>query len=156
DISGEERGPYTELLRYVVTNLVRGGNQTTGVDTDTDEQIRTIVDSILDWRDCDKDALPNGAEDDYYISLPRPHRANNHYFDSTEGLLQVRGVTPEIFFGHDDQPGLVDVFSPYPRGKEPFIINSGQITREVLRALVPALTLADAEDRIAQREEDPE
>src|SRR6185503_19933159 len=75
EFSGEENGIYMELIKYVVTNLVRGGNQTTGVDNDTDEQIRTIVDSILDWRDCDKEARLNGAEDDYYLGLPRPHRA---------------------------------------------------------------------------------
>ena len=153
--SGEENGIYTELLKYVVTNLVRGGNQTTGVDNDTDEQIRTIVDSILDWRDCDHEQRLNGAEDDYYGGLSRPYGAKDNFFDSTEELLQIKGVTPEIFFGHDDSPGLIDVFSPYPRGKE-LVINSGQITAQVVRALVPAFTLSDAQEFVEGRNEDPD
>ena len=58
-----------------MTNLVRGGNKTEGMDTRAAANIDEIVDSILDWRDCDSDAQMNGAEDDYYMGLPRPHRA---------------------------------------------------------------------------------
>jgi general secretion pathway protein K len=155
EFNGEEKGLYQELIRFVVTNLVRGGNQTTGVDKDTSAQIDQIVDSIIDWRDCDKDAMPNGAEDDYYLGLARPHRAKNGFFDSPDELMQVRGVTPEVFYGHDDSPGFVDVFSPYPRGKE-LIINAGQITAQVVRALVPSMTISDAQDFVAGRGEDPE
>jgi type II secretory pathway component PulK len=155
EFAGEENGTYMELVKYVVTNLVRGGNQTTGVDNETDEQIRTIVDSILDWRDCDKEARLNGAEDDYYLGLSRPHRAKNGFFDSPDELMQVRGVTPDVFFGHDDSPGMIDVFTPYPRGKD-LVINAGQITAEAVRALVPAFTLSDAQEFVAGRGEDPD
>jgi type II secretory pathway component PulK len=156
EISEEDDSAYVELLRYVVTNVVRGGNQTTGVDKDTEQQISTIVDSILDWRDCDKEARLNGAEDDYYLGLARSHRAKNGFFDSPEELLQVRGVTPDIFYGQNGMPGLVDVFSPYPRGKE-LEINAGQVTAEVVRVLVSSVTtMAEAEDFLAQRETDPE
>lgn len=155
EFSGEEKGLYQELVRFVITNLVRGGNQTTGVDKDTSAQIDTIVDSIVDWRDCDKETMPNGAEDDYYMGLARPHRAKNGFFDSPDELLQVRGVTPDVFYGHDDSPGLLEVFSPYPRGKE-LVINAGQITAQVVRALVPSLSLADAQDFVAGRGQDPE
>jgi type II secretory pathway component PulK len=99
--------------------------------------------------------MPNGAEDDYHLGLSRPHRAKNGFFDSPDELLQVRGVTPDVFYGHDDSPGLVDVFSPYPRGKE-LVINAAQITPQVVRALVPAMSLADAEDFLAGRNDDPE
>jgi len=155
EFSGEANSVYEKLVESAVRNIVRGGNDTTGVDNKTDEQIRTIVDSILDWRDCDKEARINGAEDDYYLGLSRPHRAKNGFFDSPEELLQVRGVTPDVFYGHDDSPGLIDVFTPYPRGKE-FVINAGQITAETVRALVPGFTLADAQALVAGRAEDPE
>jgi general secretion pathway protein K len=40
----------------------------------------------------------NGAEDDYYRSLPEPYECRDGDFESVEELLLVRGVTREIFF----------------------------------------------------------
>ena len=59
----------------------------------------TIVDSILDWRDPDHDHRLNGAEDDYYKSLPEPYEARDGNFVVTEELLLVKGVTEEVFYG---------------------------------------------------------
>ena len=152
----ERKGTFKLLLTYVITNLVRGGNQATGVDRDTDKTIRTIVDSIIDWRDCDNTKeSDDGAESEYYLGLAHPHRAKNGYFDSLEELLQVRGVTPEIFYGHDDVPGLVDVFSIYPKGKD-LVINAGQLTPEVVRVLVPSFSQSDATDFLSSRDDDPQ
>jgi general secretion pathway protein K len=67
-----------------------------------------IVDSIMDWRDEDNLHRINGAEDDYYLSLPKPYKCKNGDFTSIEELLLVRGVTPEIFYG-----GLKDMVSVY-------------------------------------------
>jgi general secretion pathway protein K len=67
-----------------------------------------IVDSIMDWRDKDSLRLPNGAEDDYYLSLPQPYKSKNGDFTSIEELLLVRGVTPGIFYG-----GLKDMVAVY-------------------------------------------
>ena len=153
DLSGDEGTMYRELVKFVITNLVRGGNQTTGVDKDTEHQISEIVDSIIDWRDCDDEAQLNGAESDYYLGLARPHRAKNGFFDSPEELLQIRGVTPDIFYGNAESPGLVDVFSPYPRGKE-LIINAGQITWPVMRALAPGYE--DSEEEFEKWKANPE
>ena len=80
----EDTTLFTEILRHVVTNLVRGGNQTTGVDKDTEKDIETIVDSILDWRDCDDEERLNGAESKYYGGLPRPYSAKNGFFDAVD------------------------------------------------------------------------
>ena len=64
---------------------------------DSDKDV--IVDSILDWRDKDRNHRISGAEDDYYDSLPEPYECKDGDFDSIEELLLVRGVTPEIFYG---------------------------------------------------------
>ena len=65
-----------------------------------------IVDSILDWRDADKLHRINGAEDDYYMSLPNPYKSKNGRFDTVEELLLVRGVTRDYFYGHPEKmPG---------------------------------------------------
>lgn len=63
-----------------------------------------IADSILDWRDKDNLHRLNGAEDDYYQSLPEPYECKDGDFDSIEELLLVKGMTPEIFYG-----GLKDI-----------------------------------------------
>jgi general secretion pathway protein K len=73
---------------------------------DTDKKI--IVDSIMDWRDQDSFHRANGAEDDYYLSLPQPYKCKNGDFTSIEELLLVRGVTPKIFYG-----GLKDMVTIY-------------------------------------------
>lgn len=64
-----------------------------------EEQVNIIVDSIQDWRDEDNAHRLNGAEDDYYRSLPEPYECRDGDFESVEELLLVRGVTREIFFG---------------------------------------------------------
>lgn len=68
-----------------------------------------IVDSIMDWRDKDSLHRPNGAEDDYYLSLPQPYKSKNGDFTSIEELLFVRGVTPGIFY----DGGLKDMVAVY-------------------------------------------
>jgi len=62
-----------------------------------------IVDSIMDWRDVDDAHRPNGAEDDYYQSLPLPYKAKNNRMETVEELLLVRGVTPEYYYGHPER-----------------------------------------------------
>jgi general secretion pathway protein K len=73
---------------------------------DTDKDI--IVDSILDWRDKNNFHRINGAENDYYLSLPDPYQCKNGDFDSVEELLLVRGVTLENFYG-----GFKDMLTIY-------------------------------------------
>jgi general secretion pathway protein K len=73
---------------------------------DADKNI--IVDSIIDWRDKDNLHRLNGAENDYYLSLPEPYKCKNGDFTSIEELLLVRGVTPKIFYG-----GLKDMVAVY-------------------------------------------
>ena len=100
-----------QLLRRVVKYFVEVG-----------EQRDIIVDSILDWRDPDDFHRMNGAENDYYRSLPEPYDCKNADFDSVEELSLVRGITPELFYGRkiksdDGQEipaiGLKDVFTVF-------------------------------------------
>ncbi|MFN2375455.1 MAG: general secretion pathway protein GspK [Candidatus Binatia bacterium] len=97
-----------------------------------DDDAETIADSILDWRDEDDLHGPNGAETDYYESLPRPYRAKNAGFDSVEELLLVRGVTQDIFYGRDGFPGLVEIFSVFNQTRT---INLRSVTPAVMQAL---------------------
>lgn len=58
-----------------------------------------IVDAILDWRDADDLHRLNGAESDYYQTLPLPYNSKNGNFDTVDELLFVKGITPEIYHG---------------------------------------------------------
>jgi general secretion pathway protein K len=97
-----------------------------------------IVDSIQDWRDPNDEHRLNGAEsDDYYLKLPVPYRARNANLESVSELLQIRGITPEIFYGHERGAGLADAVTVRSVGQ----ININTTSPLVLRAL----GLSDAE-----------
>ena len=60
------------------------------------------IDVILDWLDADDDPRPDGAENDYYQGLEVPFECKNGPMDSIEELLLLPGITPEVFFGDDE------------------------------------------------------
>lgn len=76
-----------------------------------DKQQRDVInDSIQDWRDADEIHRLNGAEsEDYYLRLPVPYRSRNGDLQDTAELLQIRGVTRELYFGTPGNPGLRDL-----------------------------------------------
>lgn len=65
-----------------------------------------ITDSVQDWRDADELHRLHGAESDFYLALPVPYRARNGSIQDAAELLQIRGVTPELYAGAGDRPGL--------------------------------------------------
>jgi general secretion pathway protein K len=75
-----------------------------------DKSVRDVInDSIQDWLDANDEHRLNGAEsDDTYLKLEVPYRAHNAKMESIRELLQIKGITPELFYGTDNQPGLVD------------------------------------------------
>ncbi len=80
------------------------------------QQRDTINDSVEDWRDANDTRRLNGVESDDYLQLPLPYRARNANPQDVAELLQVKGVTPELYYGSGDQPGLVDLVSVRGRG----------------------------------------
>jgi general secretion pathway protein K len=80
--------------------------QCLGVDKNSRDPITA---SILDWIDTNEEHRLSGAEsDDYYLTLPTPYRARNGPIESIAELLQVKGVTPALFHGTPQQPGLAE------------------------------------------------
>jgi type II secretory pathway component PulK len=68
-----------------------------------------IVDAVLDALDSDDDRRPGGAELGDYESLGLYDAIPNGPFDSIDQLLQVVGVSPELFYGEDaNRNGLLD------------------------------------------------
>lgn len=107
-----------------------------------------IVDSIQDWRDANEEHRLNGAESDYYMKLPVPYRAHNGNFESIAELLQVKGVTPALFKGTPERPGLSDLLTVRARS-----ININTASKTVLTAL--GLSEAEIIEIEATRRETP-
>jgi general secretion pathway protein K len=73
------------------------------------DPVNTIVNSLKDWLDSgDDDAITGltGAESDYYQDLDPPYACRNGPFTYLSEMLQVKGVTPELFYGRQDVPGI--------------------------------------------------
>lgn len=61
-----------------------------------------VATAIIDWR-------TQGSLEAYYRTIAYPYVARKGPFQSPGELLLVQGVTPEMYFGTDKKPGLVDL-----------------------------------------------
>jgi len=62
--------------------------------------------SIMDWYDEDSNVERDGAEDEYYLSLPDPYYCKNAPFETVEELLMVREVFRDMLYGDGTGPPL--------------------------------------------------
>jgi general secretion pathway protein K len=106
-----------------------------------DEDADTIVDSILDWKDADDLRRLNGAESDYYQSLPTPYKAKDANFDTLEELLLVKGVTSEILYGNNERRGIIDFLTV---NSKMGAVSINAAPKEILTA-IPGITPAIAD-----------
>jgi general secretion pathway protein K len=91
-----------------------------------------INDSLQDWRDANEEHRLNGAEsDDTYLQRPLPYRSKNANLDSITELLQIKGMTPAVFYGAEDKPGLVAFVTAKSTGQ----VNLNTAPCVVLKAL---------------------
>jgi general secretion pathway protein K len=104
-------------------------------------EIPAISSAILDWIDPDENTHLNGAESDYYQTLDPPYYAKNKPIDDLLELLQVRGITPDMYWGsastnhtpagarHVDRHGRLTEQPSYPVGLEEIFtpLSSGKI-----------------------------
>jgi general secretion pathway protein K len=91
-----------------------------------------INDSLQDWRDANEEHRLNGAEsEDTYLQRPLPYRSKNANLDSITELLQIKGVTPALFQGTADKPGL----AAFVTAKTPGQVNLNTAPCMVLKAL---------------------
>ncbi|MDX1707305.1 MAG: general secretion pathway protein GspK [Desulfobacterales bacterium] len=86
------------------------------VETPEDSQPPAIINSLKDWLDSgDDDAITglSGAESAYYQDLSPSYRSRNGPVADIYDLLLVKGITPEIFYGNPDKPGMIDALTVY-------------------------------------------
>jgi general secretion pathway protein K len=131
----------SDILRNLLKNL--GGQE---------EEVNTIVDSLLDWKDADDLHHLSGAESDYYMSLPNPYKAKDANFDTVEELLLVKGMTSEILYGNGEKKGIIDYLTVNSNSKM-IKINVNAAPKEVLMA-IPGITPEIADGIISYREHD--
>src|SRR6267378_118360 len=107
--------------------------------------------SIQDWKDPDSMSRLNGAEsEDYYLRLPLPYRARTGQIQDVRELLQIRGVTREVYGGGTaGRPGLVDLTTAVGRDT----VNMNTVAVPVLKAL--GLSNAEISDITQARVRDP-
>lgn len=110
------------------------------------EDVESVGDSILDWRDDDDLPRANGAEFPYYGSLPEPLKPRNGKLSAVDELLSVKGVTPELYGRF-----LSKVFTVHSNSPS---VDVNQAPVEVLR-LLPGITTEAAEAIVAFRRENP-
>jgi len=68
-----------------------------------------IVNSVKDWLDSgDDDATTglSGAESPYYEDLDPPYASRNGPIPELSELLLIKGITPELYYGSSETPGL--------------------------------------------------
>jgi DNA uptake protein ComE-like DNA-binding protein len=75
-----------------------------------------VADAILDWLDQDGQPRENGAEEEVYSQLTPPYAPRNGPIPDLDELLLVRGVTPELLYGLDQNRNFFVEASEMPRG----------------------------------------
>jgi general secretion pathway protein K len=85
-------------------------------ETPEDSQPPAIINSLKDWLDSgDDDAITglSGAESAYYQDLSPPYSSRNGPMADIHDLLRVKGITPEMFYGSSEKPGLAEALTVY-------------------------------------------
>jgi general secretion pathway protein K len=106
---------------------------------DVDRRLRDVIkDALSDWKDGDDQFRTGGAEsEDTYLKLPMPYRARNGNLQDVRELLQIKGVTPELYGGTPERPGLAAFVTAHGRNS----VNINTAPAPVLKAM----GLADAQ-----------
>jgi general secretion pathway protein K len=85
-------------------------------ETPEDSQPPAIINSLKDWLDSgDDDAITglSGAESTYYQDLSPAYPCRNGPIADINDLLLVKGITPELFYGSTETPGVADALTVY-------------------------------------------
>lgn len=76
-----------------------------------EDRSTAMFDALRDWVDGDDLHRAEGAENDYYTALFPPYQCKNGPIESLEELLLIKDITPDLYYGTDEHPGLVDYLS---------------------------------------------
>lgn len=111
-----------------------------------DSEPVAIINSVKDWLDSgDDEAITglSGAESDYYKDLDPPYACRNGPIPDLDELLLIKGITPELYHGNEETPGLSQSMTIHGVAGSGFAFNfPGRININtadfpVLMALIP-------------------
>jgi len=108
----------------------------------TEEEVASLLDAVLDWRDQDSLKRPYGAEEPEYAQAGLKAKPANRPFQSTEELQLVLGVRPEIY---QRIAPMITVFSRQSG------VNVHLASRSVLLA-IPGVTAEQVDAFLAERD----
>ncbi len=147
--------------RQIMIRLIEQVRQ--NLESQSDLSATDLVNAIKDWLDTgDDNAITglNGAESDYYEALSPPYKARNGPIIHIADLARIKGVTPELFEGRNDIPGLREFMTafgvgPAANGEFTFSgkINLNTASQEVIAALMPPESKDMAEALVQYRDE---
>lgn len=103
----------------VLYALIRQANLLQG------KEVTTVVETIQDWRDEDKEQRPSGAEDSYYRGLSDSYECKDGPFEDIGELRFIKGMPPSLL------AWLTPYVTVYGSGK----VNLNTADPVVLRAL---------------------
>jgi general secretion pathway protein K len=139
-----------EQGKFNLNNLVNAAGQKSDADLLVFQRLLVslglapeLSQAVLDWIDADDDVSGSaGAEDSYYLSLPRPYRAANAPMSQVEELYRVRGF----------DAATVAKLRPYvtaiDRGS---LVNVNTASAQVLAAVLGDAVSPDAVARLVER-----
>ena len=119
------------------------------------EEAEGLVMAIKDWLDKDDEATGEfGAEADYYERLDNPYTCKNGPLDLLGELQLIRGMTPTLYYGKGEEPGLKDLLTVYGDGKININTAGPQILQALVTRSVPQETAADWAESIQEYRQD--
>ncbi|WP_283149658.1 type II secretion system minor pseudopilin GspK [Silvimonas soli] len=136
--------------RYNLNNLVSDNGQANDAEIAACKRLFTelslspdLVNALADWEDADSDTRsPGGAEDNEYLQASPPYRAANQRLTDMGSLTRVKGFTPEVI-------NTITPFVTVLPAVTPVNVNFAEA--EVLAAVVPGLSVTDAQAVVAKR-----
>lgn len=146
---GEKKGEYNEDQKALLARLLKNDDFEL-----EEEEIEDILDAIKDWIDEDDVVTNFGAENSYYQYLDRPYSCRNAPFESLDELLLVKGITPKLFYGIEDETGKIPGISAYLTIHGDGKININTADKVVLEALSEELDSTMIEEIVEYRNDD--
>ena len=124
-------------------------------DIEDDSNPTAIVNSVKDWLDSGDDEATtglSGAESSYYEEQDPPYQSRNGPISDLSELLLIKGITPQLYYGNENTPGLVNLLTVHGMAIGAGTSYSWPGRININTADVPVLTalLGDENEELAQ------
>jgi general secretion pathway protein K len=147
---GEVQGTiFDQQGLFNLNNLVLANGQASATDLARFQRLlaalglpQELGGALADWLDANSETTANGAEDEYYMNLPKPYRCANRRLSDIGELASVKGL----------DAGIIKRLQPFvsvlpDSGTR---VNVNFAPPEVLVAMLPGLSLQEARQIVTQ------